>query len=86
VADLGHSEGVLLAGGELVSTLLCEHPPEHQIIHLELSAMHEPLAIALEFLEVSCVLNSILPSSLVDEIDIFTPELILCGFIVCLDT
>jgi hypothetical protein len=28
-ADLGHSKGALPAGGELVSTLLSEHPPEH---------------------------------------------------------
>jgi hypothetical protein len=26
-----------------------------------------------------------LPSSLIDEVDIFTLELVLCGFIVCLD-
>jgi hypothetical protein len=29
VADMGHSEGALPAGGELVSTLSSEHPPEH---------------------------------------------------------
>jgi hypothetical protein len=27
-----------------------------------------------------------LPSSLIDEVDIITPELVLCGFVICLDT
>jgi hypothetical protein len=33
VADLGHSEGALPAGGELVSTLSSGHPPDNQIFH-----------------------------------------------------
>jgi hypothetical protein len=41
VTDLGHSEGSLIAGGELVSTLSSEHPSEHQSFHMELSATHE---------------------------------------------
>jgi hypothetical protein len=45
-AELSHSKGALPAGGELVSTLLSEHPSEHQIVHLELSATHEPLLVA----------------------------------------
>jgi hypothetical protein len=52
VVDLGQSKGSLPTGGELVSTLSCEHALEHQIIHLELSATHEPLVIALECLVV----------------------------------
>jgi hypothetical protein len=48
VADLGHSEGALPAGGELVSILSSEHPPEHQIIDLELSATDELLLVAFE--------------------------------------
>jgi hypothetical protein len=83
---LCYSKGSLSAGGEFVSNLSCEHPPEHQIIHLELSAMHEPLAIAPEHLVVSCILNSRLSSLLINEVDIFTPELVLRGFVVYLGT
>jgi hypothetical protein len=85
-ADLGHSEGTLPAGGELLSTLSSEHPPEHQIFHLELSAMHELLLVVFECLVVSCIFDSILLYSLINEVNIFTPELVLHGFVVCLDT
>jgi hypothetical protein len=85
-ADLGHSEGALPARAKLVSALSCEHPPEHQIIHLELSATHEPLSIALECLAVPCILNSRFSSLLIDEVNIFTSELVLHVFIICLDT
>jgi hypothetical protein len=84
--DLGHSEGALPVEGELVSTLSGEHPPEHRIIHLELSATHEPLLVAFECLVVPCIFDSRLPSFLIDEVDIFMLELVLRGFIVCLDT
>jgi hypothetical protein len=83
---LGHTEGALPVGGELVSTLLSEHPPEHQIVHLELSAMHELLLVTFEYLTIPCIFNSILSSSFIDEVDIFAPELVLCGFVECLDT
>jgi hypothetical protein len=33
VAYLGHAEGALPTGGELVSSFSSEHLPEHQIIH-----------------------------------------------------
>jgi hypothetical protein len=85
-ADLGHQEGGVPAGGELVNTLSSEHLPEHQIIHLELFAMHEPLLITFEYLAVPCIFYSRLLSSLIDEVNIFTLELVLCGFITCLDT
>jgi hypothetical protein len=55
------------------------------MIHVELSTMHELLMIAPEHFEVSCIFNSILPSSFIDEVDILMPELVLCWFIVCLD-
>jgi hypothetical protein len=54
-ADLGHSEGALLAEGEFVITLSSEHPPEHQIVHLEFSATHELLLVAFERLAVSYI-------------------------------
>jgi hypothetical protein len=53
-------------------------------MHLELSAMHEPPMIAPERLVVPCIFNSRLPSSLVDEVNVITPELILRGFVICL--
>jgi hypothetical protein len=43
-----------------------KYPPEHQIVHLELPATHEPLMIALERLLVACIFNSRLPPLLVD--------------------
>jgi hypothetical protein len=46
-AYLGYPEGTFSAGGKLVHALPVKDPPEHQIIHLELPAMHEPLMIAL---------------------------------------
>jgi hypothetical protein len=72
---LSHSEGALLAGRELVSTLSSEHPPEH-----------EPLLIVFECLMVPCIFYSRLSSFLIDEVDIFMLELVLHGFVVCLDT
>jgi hypothetical protein len=41
--------------------------------------------IALECLPVPCIFNSRLPSSLINKVDIFTMELVLHGFVVCLD-
>jgi hypothetical protein len=84
--DLGHSEGALPVGGELVSTLSSEHPSEHQITHLELSATHEPLLVAFECLAVPYIFDSRLSSSLIDEANIFIPELVLRDFVVCLNT
>jgi hypothetical protein len=85
-AYLGHVEGALSTGGEIVSSFSSEHPPEHQIVHLELSAAHEPLLVAFECLAVLCIFNSRLPSSFINEVDILTPELVLHDFVVCLDT
>jgi hypothetical protein len=48
--------------------------------------MHEPLMIAPEHLVVPYIFNSRLPSLLIDEVDIFTPELVLRDFVICLDT
>jgi hypothetical protein len=44
------------------------------------------MVIAPERLIVLCISKSCLPSSLIDEVDIITPELVLRGFVVCLDT
>jgi thiazole synthase ThiGH ThiG subunit len=48
VAYLGHTKGALSAEGEIVSSFLSKHLSQHQIIHLELSAAHEPLLVAFE--------------------------------------
>jgi hypothetical protein len=48
--------------------------------------MHEPLLIALDHLAVPCIFNSISPYSFIDRVDIFAPELVLLGFVVCLVT
>jgi hypothetical protein len=47
--------------------------------------MHEQLMITPERLAVPCIFCHRLPSSLVDEIDIFMLELVLYGFVICLD-
>jgi hypothetical protein len=83
---LGYPVGTFLAGGKFVHALPTKHPPEDQIIHLELLASHEPLVVAPEHLPVVCIFNSSLPSSLVDQVDILTPELVLRDFVICLDT
>jgi hypothetical protein len=85
-AYLGHAEGALPAGGEFVSFPSSEHPPEHQIIHLELYVVHKPLLVAFEYLAVPCIFNSRLSSSFINEVDILAPELVLRGFVICLDT
>jgi hypothetical protein len=84
--DLGHSKGTLPVGGELVSTLSSQHLSEHQIVHLELSATHELLLVVFECLAAPCIFDIRLSSSLIDKVIIFRPELVLRGFIVCLDT
>jgi hypothetical protein len=84
--DLCHPEGTLPTGGEFVATLPREHRPEHYIVHLELSATHEPLMIMLYRLAVPCIFYCRIPSSLIDEDDIFTPELVLRGYVICLNT
>jgi hypothetical protein len=45
---LGYPEGTFPVGEKLIHALRVKHPPKHQIIHLELSASHEPLMVALE--------------------------------------
>jgi hypothetical protein len=83
---LGYPVGTFLARGKFVHALPAKHPHENQIIHLELPASHEPLVVAPERLPVACIFNSSLLSSLVDQVDILTPELVLHGFVICLDT
>jgi hypothetical protein len=85
-AYLGHAEGALQVGRELVSSFSSEHLSEHQIVHLELSAAHKSLLVAFECLAVLCIFNSRLSSSFIDEVDILGPVLVLLGFVVCLDT
>jgi hypothetical protein len=86
LAHLHYSEGTFPAGGKLVQALPVKHPSKDQIIHLELSASHEPLVVAPERLSVACIFNHRLPSLHVNQVDILTPELVMRGFVVCLDT
>jgi hypothetical protein len=48
--------------------------------------MPEQLMIAPESVALQCILDSCLRSLLVNEVDVITPELVLRGFVVCLDT
>jgi hypothetical protein len=82
---LGSPKRALLAGGEHVQAIMGKYASEHQIIHLELPTMHKLLVVAPECLAVPCISESCLPSSFVDKVDIITPELVLRGFIVCLN-
>jgi hypothetical protein len=47
--------------------------------------MYEPLLVAFECLAVPCIFNSRLSSSFINEVDIFASELVMRGFVVCLD-
>jgi hypothetical protein len=85
-AHLCYSVGTFPTGGKFVHALLAMHPPEDQIIHLELPTSHKSLVVAPERLLVACIFNSSLPSSHIYQVDILTPELVLCGFVVCLYT
>jgi hypothetical protein len=48
--------------------------------------MHELLVVAPKWLMVSYVLDSCLPSSRVDEVNVTSSELVLHGFVICLET
>jgi hypothetical protein len=48
--------------------------------------MHELLLVALERLAVPCIFNQKLPSSFIDKVDIFVLEMVLRGFVICLNT
>jgi hypothetical protein len=63
-----------------------KYVPEHHIIHLELPTIHKPLVVAPKRLAVPCISESYLPSLFVDKVDIITLKLVLCGFIIYLDT
>jgi hypothetical protein len=46
LAHLGYPVGTFPAGEKFVHALMAKHPPEDQIIHLELPASYEPLVVA----------------------------------------
>jgi hypothetical protein len=85
LANLCHPERTILTGGEFVQAFSGKYVPEHQIAHLELPTMHKPLLIAPKRLVVPCILESCLLSCFVDQVNINALELVLCGFIVCLN-
>jgi hypothetical protein len=85
-AHLDYPVGTFPVGGKFVHALPAKHPPKDQIIQLELPASHEPLVVAPERLPVAFIFNSSLSYSLIDQVDILMPELVLRGFIICLNT
>jgi hypothetical protein len=85
-AHLGYPVGTFPAGGKFVHALPAKHPPENQIIHLELPVLHKPLVVAPKRLPVACIFNSSLSFLLIDQVDILTPELVQRDFIICLNT
>jgi hypothetical protein len=64
--------------GELVQAFSGKYVLEHQIVHLKLPTLHKPLVEAPEHLAVLCISESCLPSYFIDEVNIITPELVLC--------
>ena len=84
-AYLCNLEGPLPAGGEFVEPRSVQDPSEDEVASPELPTVHEPLMIAPERLVVACVSDCCSPSSLVDEVDIITPLLLLHKFIKSLD-
>jgi hypothetical protein len=48
--------------------------------------MHKPLVLTPKYMAVPCISKSCLPSCFINEVDIITSELVLYGFVVCLDT
>jgi hypothetical protein len=84
-ANLCQSERTLPAGGELACAFTGKYASKHQIVHLELPTLQKLLVIAPERLAVPCILESCLPSSFIKEVDIIMLELVLHGFVVCLN-
>jgi hypothetical protein len=77
--DLCHSKGTHPTRGELVHSFTGKNASEHQIIHRKLPTMPEHLSVP-------CILDNCFPSSLDDEVNIITSDLVMCDFVVCLDT
>jgi hypothetical protein len=48
--------------------------------------MHKLLVLTPKYMAVPCISKSCLPSCFINEVDIITLELVLYGFVVCLDT
>jgi hypothetical protein len=48
--------------------------------------MHKPLVLTPKYMAVPCISKRCLPSCFINEVDIITSELVLYGFVVCLDT
>ena len=75
----------LPTGGEFVEPCSVQDPPQDEVASPELPTVHEPLMIVPERLVVACISDCCSPPSLVDEVDIVTPLLLLHGFIKSLD-
>jgi hypothetical protein len=77
---------------QIVEAPVVEDPDGQRIISLIMTEnwrppnMHESLTITSKCLVISCISDHSLPPSLADEIHVFTPQLLLHGFIKSLDS
>ena len=62
-----------------------QDPSEDEVTSPELPTVHEPLMIAPERLVVECISDCCSPPSLVNEVHVVTPQLLLHGFVKGLD-
>ena len=58
---------------------------EDEVASLELPTVHEPLTVAPERLVVACISDRCSPPSLVNEVHVIAPQLLLHGFVKGLD-
>jgi hypothetical protein len=83
VANLCHPKRTLPLGGELVQAFMEKYTLEHQIVHLELPTMHKPLMVApcgtVHFRELLVIFFH-------QQGQHPKLELVLHGFVVCLNT
>jgi len=84
-AYLCNLERPLPAGGEFVEPRSVQDPSEDEVASPELPTVHEPLMIAPERLVVACISDCCSPPSLVNEVHVVAPQLLLHGFVKGLD-
>src|SRR6185503_5312613 len=84
-AYLCNLERPLPAGGEFVEPRSVQDPSEDEVASPELPTVHEPLTVAPERLVVACISDRCSPPSLVNEVHVVAPQLLLHGFVKGLD-
>ena len=78
-------KGPLPARGEFVEPRSVQDPPQDEVASPELPTLHELLMIAPERLVVVCISDCCSPPSLVNEVHVVAPQLLLHGFVKGLD-